>query len=569
MDPWLNVFIPDLHCTPLGMVDLNKPHKDPRPIFDSSFRPGLWAMAIIDFTTKLLEPEIVFPLAWIRCLNWVLNLRIAYPRQELYLGDDDVSGAFRQVKYNPNLVAMHAFLVFGTLFMSTGQTCGDCTSPANWEPVARNRQQYARFLWKQIDTLAQGLPHLPKLLFAPPASSAIMAKFVQATPDSLNTGVLDKHGARLPPQYDHHVDDCLYADIQRFFPLTVAASILALYLLLGHPGPNHRDPVSWEKFVAKLTHRRKAKGFIVDTRRMEVSIPDYKQDQVVELLATWTTKESYTLLEAAELLGLLNNLSEICRWARPRYYALQSAMRLALQSRYCALRGWRSRHADRIAGWKRELPGALAVRLDPLIQREMAATILWNTRQSMSVTTLVRKEMVYLHGYLAEQSNLWAISIGHLVKRMETFTSTGDASNHGGGAHCSTLHFWFSYIWSPEVTRRANLPKEHPGKIHINSLEFVVALIQLAATITRLEAPEPPALEGLSHLATLPYQSLCAAPAICPPNAGRKKCRHPRPPPKASSLCLRLCFGILCVVLPVSGSPVTLTAPLTCFQDQT
>jgi hypothetical protein len=93
--------------------------------------------------------------------------------------------------------------------------------------------------------------------------------------------------------------------------------------------------VSWDKFVAKLTYQRKAKGFIVDTRQMEVSIPDYKQDQVVELLATWTTKESYTtLLEAAELLGLLNNLSEICRWARPRYYALQSAIRLALQSHY-------------------------------------------------------------------------------------------------------------------------------------------------------------------------------------------------------------------------------------------
>jgi hypothetical protein len=39
---------------------------------------------------------------------------------EIYLGDDDVSGAFRQVKYNPNMVVMHAFLVFDVLFMSTG-----------------------------------------------------------------------------------------------------------------------------------------------------------------------------------------------------------------------------------------------------------------------------------------------------------------------------------------------------------------------------------------------------------------------------------------------------------------
>jgi hypothetical protein len=57
---------------------------------------------------------------------------------------------------------------------------------------------------------------------------------------------------------------------------------------------------------------------------MEVFIPDYKRDQVVELLATWIARESYTLLEATKLLGLLNNLSEICRWARPRYFALQN-----------------------------------------------------------------------------------------------------------------------------------------------------------------------------------------------------------------------------------------------------
>jgi hypothetical protein len=104
--------------------------------------------------------------------------------------------------------------------------------------------------------------------------------------------------------------------------------------------------------------------------------------------------------------------------------------------------------------------------------------------------------MGFLHDYLADRSNPWAISIDHLVKCVETFTSTGDASNLGGEAHCQDLRFSFSYIWSPEVSRPANLPKKHPNKIPINLLEFVVALIQLAATITRLKAPVPSALEG-------------------------------------------------------------------------
>ncbi len=97
------------------------------------------------------------------------------------------------------------------------------------------------------------------------------------------------------------------------FLIAVASSFLALYLLLGHPAPNHRDPVSWESFVAKVSHRCKAMGFIINTHAMEVSIPDSKGDQTVELLATWTgSRESCTILEAAELLGLLKNLSKIC-----------------------------------------------------------------------------------------------------------------------------------------------------------------------------------------------------------------------------------------------------------------
>jgi hypothetical protein len=84
MDPLLTFFVPNLHCTPLGMVDLNKLHKNPRPIFDSSFRSAPWAMAINDFTSKHSEREIVFPLAWVRYLTWLWNLRITYPWLELY-----------------------------------------------------------------------------------------------------------------------------------------------------------------------------------------------------------------------------------------------------------------------------------------------------------------------------------------------------------------------------------------------------------------------------------------------------------------------------------------------------
>jgi hypothetical protein len=133
------------------------------------------------------------------------------------------------------------------------------------------------------------------------------------------------------------------------FPLTSKASILAcIYQLLGEPSANHHDPVSWEKVVSQVTHWRKEKGFIIDTQQMEVSIPNYKWDHVVELLEPWLVRPSYIFLEAAELLGTLNTLSKICRWACSPFFALQQDACRILQLRCHALANWRTRHASQI-----------------------------------------------------------------------------------------------------------------------------------------------------------------------------------------------------------------------------
>jgi hypothetical protein len=118
-------------------------------------------------------------------------------------------------------------------------------------------------------------------------------------------------------------------------------------------------------------------------------------------------------------------------------------------------------------------------------------SLLWRTRQTIPVSPFVCRELKYLHTYLHTPTNPWAISIGHLVPREHTFTTTGDASNLGGGAYCEDLLFWFSLIWSPEIRRRLSLHKKHADRIYINCLEFAVTLLQLAAVITRLEAAVP------------------------------------------------------------------------------
>ena len=94
-DKRLLLFFLHSHIAPQGMVDLQSAFKNPRPIFDSSFRPDVWCLAINDWTSKLTEPPLTFATAELLFMEWLYNLRVTYPFLDIFLGDDDVSGTFR------------------------------------------------------------------------------------------------------------------------------------------------------------------------------------------------------------------------------------------------------------------------------------------------------------------------------------------------------------------------------------------------------------------------------------------------------------------------------------------
>jgi hypothetical protein len=101
------LFILHCHLTPQGLVDVDTPYKKPRTIFDSSYRPFPWCSAINDWTHKDNEPPLTFAGAEMGFMVWLYNLRITYPNLEIYIADDDISGAFRLMRYHPNCIAMH------------------------------------------------------------------------------------------------------------------------------------------------------------------------------------------------------------------------------------------------------------------------------------------------------------------------------------------------------------------------------------------------------------------------------------------------------------------------------
>jgi hypothetical protein len=440
VDERLVLLIPHLHTTPVGTVDLDKTHKEPRPIFDSTFCVNPSSMAINDWVSPHNKPDIHFPKSFINFCIWIYNLRISYPHQEIYLIDDDVSGAFRHAKCNPNLVALHSCLLFGFLFVSTGgQTFGDSTSPANFEPIACARQQHAQCLWKQADTLLRAKPHMPTIQFqAPPTDSSV---FFQSTADLLNMGVFNCDGTRRSPIHDHHVNDNVHGDVKEFVSLGGAASVLALYLVLGHPGPRNRDSVSWNKFNGFFTHERKMIGYGVNTRDMKLFLLEHKRTQL-------KTKACFD----------------------------------------------RSGGAARILA---ELETGLVKRFDSLVARGDVASLLWRSKKRFSITSPVRAELQHLHAHLSDFSNPWEVLIDHVVPRTPNYRSAGDASLTGGGAVNDTSGFWFNCRWSPRILRGAKLSPRHPDHVHINCLEFIVLLLQIVACIVCLDAPHDLTLLGL------------------------------------------------------------------------
>ena len=472
------------HLTPQGLVDLDTPYKNPRPIFDSSFRPSPWCFAINDWTDKTNEPPLTFAGAELGFMVWLYNLRITYPTLEIYIADDDVSGAFRLMRYHPNCMAMHTFIQGAYGVVNTGGTFGDNTSPSNFDPIALARRQLAWHMWQHDKgVVARVLPHLPPLELATEPTPDEVASFRPADRDTINTGVLDARGNS---PYNMHVDDNLYADVPEFIIHTICASVGALFAILGMPtNPLVPSPLSLDKFEGRYDHRRKLVGRQFNSRTLSVGMLQYKRERLGDLLRQWSQPRSCDLLELAHLLGVLENHTKYARWARCWYCALQNHARRVLFTRYQILARRYSRKEMEIR-FARQLPVTLLHRLDSLIARDRAQ-LLWSTRQRFSVDSTMLEAVRHLLAYVESTTSPWEVPLGMIIPREPHFWSRGDASLVGGGAYCPGLCFWFDVIWSPQVVRgvRRTKPGES-GYVHINALEFVVIILQLAAITTRL-----------------------------------------------------------------------------------
>ena len=123
--------------------------------------------------------------------------------------------------------------------------------------------------------------------------------------------------------------------------------------------------------------------------------------------------------------------------------------------------------------------------LDSLIAHDKAL-LLWSSHAQMAMTPQIWYSVCAVYDYLMKSDNPWAQPIGYIIPHEPHIISLRDASNNGGGAYCKCLQFWFNIIWSPCIKCRLKLKQTDPNFVHINCLEFIVVILQLAAVIVQL-----------------------------------------------------------------------------------
>ena len=156
----------------------------------------------------------------------------------------------------------------------------------------------------------------------------------QAQSCSKNHGAIN-NGIHTNSEHHMFVDDNLIAEIHDHVMQAMAASIEALFLVLGPDMHTiHRSNLSMKKFYQSICSYKKSQlGLSINTRTMIVSLPTEKFNEITALLKNWhSNRKTFIIKEAATLLGKLKNAATVCTWARFLFLSLRHVILLALRA---------------------------------------------------------------------------------------------------------------------------------------------------------------------------------------------------------------------------------------------
>ena len=476
---WANRFLPHLQCSPMAVLE--KPGKNPRPIFDGCFRPGLDYFSVNDVTDVSDEWVITYGTAAASYLRWIWNLRITYPEEPIFQYFDDVKSAFRHILLHPDVVGAHGSRTESdVLMLALAAVFGKTDSPPEYMICANARAALAealqRFGGKLLDPPYEFERKLPW------RTLSRRVPFTKAEACSINQGVLV--GANLEERLltPHHpfVDDTCLADTRVQLEQAIHASLQALFMTLGYPKAGRTAALSVEKFTKVTCSEVQTQlGVLVDTRSMTISLPSAKFTRIHSLLtAHWhSRRKRFKPLEAARLLGLLRHACVAAWWGRYTFLALQTQLNLAVR-RECA--------RQRVIAEKRRREGdpELTVREKEAYYRQWRSVLRevenlkseswlmsddrralplgfrvnWDKMEECNISRELRAELDFLTYLFSDEERIyWKTPIAQSVLRSAHFHGHSDACLRGLGAACRHLRFMFNIGVRQDVMQRTKL----------------------------------------------------------------------------------------------------------------
>ena len=407
-------------------------------------------------------PPVFYGTAFNRHLEHLWRMRITRPRENILQHCDDIEAAFWRVLYHPNLAIVFAYLFGNFLLIPVGQVFGSRSAPSYFSllsdirayaaataNLSPSRRGYSALVQScQINPLPEDWD--PEEHLAP------------AVVDSINQPYSDTN--RPLGSHSTFVDDNGVASYRSETRQVLEQSIQSAYILFGRPGEDRRGSCfAIDKWDLRVGVIMMYLGFLIDSRRLLVTWPKPKRDELVVLILAVIANPRQVLPKVvASILGKLRSASRLAPWGVYMTFSIQEALTLALRRAYGSSKNF----------WK-------------------------NGRLRLTKNVLADLAIICVVLGRPEWDPTWTQPIGLLIRRDPTRQFHSDASHGGIGGWSLTHQLMWRVMYEDLVQLGFSMkaislmgePLDPTAEgLHINPLEFIAVIINLWLGLKMLEA---------------------------------------------------------------------------------